>query len=101
MEKFIERHRSKISGILSCFDRVLFDGRLHAGWPEAMEKLMNRKGIRIKNFKQFVNYQSQGIKQVLRIGCSYFKVVSKVCKDDYAQRIASGTWKSPKVWCVF
>ena len=58
MQKFIEKYRSQMTGVLSCFDRVLFKGSLPLGWPDAREALLGRQGRLIKDFKVFVLEQS-------------------------------------------
>lgn len=62
VERFVAQHADRISGTISCFDRVLFKGYLPLGWPAAMEQFIARQGLRIKDFKQFVLNQSQRLK---------------------------------------
>ncbi len=54
VKKFIHQFGSQISGVISCFDRMLFKGYLPLGWPGAMEGLLARQGLRIMEFKRFV-----------------------------------------------
>ena len=56
LEKLLRQYRDRISGVLSCFDRILFKGYLPLGWGGAME------GLLIKDFKQFVMKHSERIK---------------------------------------
>ena len=48
MNAFIERHQQQITGVLSCFDRVILTGTLpeiaHAG---AMEQFLRYRNIRL------------------------------------------------------
>ena len=53
MKKFIENHGRRISGTISCFDRIMFKGHLPLGWPAAMEGLLYRNGLLIKDFGSF------------------------------------------------
>jgi hypothetical protein len=62
VQKFIDKYSDLITGTLSCFDRVVFKGYLPLGWPEAMEKLLYRQGLLIKDFKDFVSQQAQRIR---------------------------------------
>ena len=62
VKKFLNQFNEKISGAISCFDRMLFKGYLPLGWPGAMERLLAREKLRIKDFKQFVMKQSERIK---------------------------------------
>ena len=37
VKRFVEKHQAKITGTLSCFDRLVFRGLLPLAWSEAME----------------------------------------------------------------
>jgi len=54
MDKFIQRHKDKITGVISCFDRVVLTGTLpelcHAS---AMARFLRYKGIRIFDYPQW------------------------------------------------
>ena len=54
MKTFVDRHASKIRGVLSCFDRVVITGTLpdicHA---EAMTRHLRVMGIRLFDYPQF------------------------------------------------
>eukprot|EP00913_Durusdinium_trenchii_P010890 g10219.t1 len=62
VKKFINQFNEKISGVISCFDRMLFKGYLPLGWSGAMERLLAQQGLLIKDFKQFVMKHSHCIK---------------------------------------
>ena len=62
MEKFIREYYDRIFGVISCFDRILFKGYLPIDWADAMERLLMRQGLQIKDFKQFVMKHSECIK---------------------------------------
>jgi hypothetical protein len=61
VKRFIRQDNEKITGVISCFDRVLFKGYLPLGWGDAMEKFLAYQGLRIKDFGTFVKRQSQRI----------------------------------------
>ncbi|MGC9043838.1 MAG: hypothetical protein ACP5KG_08275 [Myxococcota bacterium] len=50
MELFYKKHKDKITGILSCFNRILFRGYLPIGYPQAIEDFMNRRGLLLRDF---------------------------------------------------
>jgi len=56
MERFTERHASKISGMLSCFDRIIITGTIpgicHA---EGMSGYLRLKGFRIFDYTQWAD----------------------------------------------
>ena len=63
MNNFIEKHKQKITGTISIFDRIIFKGYLPLGYPEAMENFLYRNDILIKDFRRFTKKQSQSLKQ--------------------------------------
>jgi hypothetical protein len=62
MKAFIEKHKSKITATLECFDRIIFKGYLPFSYPQAMQQFMDYNGILIKDFKPFVLKQAQKLK---------------------------------------
>jgi len=54
MKDFIETHGSKIKGVLSCFDRVLFRGYLPIQGDFAMAQFLNQSSIRFNTLKSFL-----------------------------------------------
>jgi len=90
VQQFITKHRSTITGTISCFDRMLFKGHLPLGWPGAMEGFLARQGLRIKDFGPFVNRHSERIKQhakatAERRGRPYIHLTGPIRKEDYVQ----------------
>ncbi|MBM4093966.1 MAG: MarR family transcriptional regulator [Planctomycetes bacterium] len=63
MNSFVERHREKILGVLSCFDRVVITGTLpdlcHA---EAMAGYLGKRGIRLFDYPRW----AEPLREVLR-----------------------------------
>jgi hypothetical protein len=62
MKDFLRRHESKIKGVLSGFDRVMFRGYLplQDGW--SMAQFLNQENIRFRNMKEFLLEQSMRVK---------------------------------------
>ena len=94
MKSFLNQFNEKITGVISCFDRILFKGYLPLGWPRAMEGLLFRQDILIKDFGKFVQQQSERIKlhaeRVARKQGRPFEFISdrRIRKDDDAREIA-------------
>jgi len=93
METFVRKHGEKVTGVIMCFDRVMFKGHLQLGWGEAMERLLARQGLRIKDFGRFVAEHSERVKQqALAIskaaGRPYIYLRRRIRKEDEAKRIA-------------
>jgi hypothetical protein len=62
MNEFVKKHCDKVTGTLSCFDRVLFKGYLPICYAQGMMKFLNIQGILFKDFKPFVLKQAERIK---------------------------------------
>lgn len=63
MSTLIERHESKISGVLSCFDRVVIHGTLpHVCYPEGMMRCLESAGMRVFDYPVF----AQELRDVVR-----------------------------------
>ena len=59
VKHFIDKHQARITGTLSCFDRLLFKGHLPLGWPDALERFIACQGLRIKDSKRIVTQASE------------------------------------------
>jgi hypothetical protein len=62
LHPFVKKHQAHITGVLSCFDRVIFKGYLPFCHPGAMEAFLGQKGVLLKDFKAFAISSSQAIK---------------------------------------
>jgi hypothetical protein len=55
MERFLERHRDRILGVLSGFDRVLFRGTLKSiSYVSGLEIFLSSQHVLHKNFGVYV-----------------------------------------------
>jgi hypothetical protein len=64
MEQFLLRHKDSITGVLSCFDRVLFRGTLRSiSYLDGMKAFLATHKILLKDFGAFVQGHSSRIKQ--------------------------------------
>jgi len=61
VKRFTHQYNELITGMISCFDRILFKGYLPIGWGDAMEGFLAQQGLRIKDFSKFVQKQSRRI----------------------------------------
>jgi len=56
MQHFIERHNTKIKGVLSCFDRIVLTGTIPGiCYAQGMSSFLTAKGIRIFDFTQWAD----------------------------------------------
>ena len=67
MQDFIDKHTPKITGKISCFDRIVFKGYLPISWSENMQRFIMSQGLLIKDFRAFVTKHSERIKQYAKI----------------------------------
>jgi len=64
MERFLQRHGSRILGSISGFDRVLFRGVLRSiSYVQGLDWFMGNQGVGFKDFQWFVEKFSAGIKK--------------------------------------
>jgi len=106
MNNFIEKHKQKITGTISIFDRIIFKGYLPLGYPEAMENFLYRNDILIKDFRRFTKKQSQSLKQnainyAQKENRPYQFLNGKTRKEQLAHEIADKDAIKEGLICVF
>jgi hypothetical protein len=63
MQNFIERHNTKIKGVISCFDRIVLTGTIPGiCYAEGMTSLLFKKNIRIFDYTDFVEPMREEIR---------------------------------------
>ncbi|MCD6393895.1 MAG: MarR family transcriptional regulator [Planctomycetes bacterium] len=63
MKNFVERHKSKIKGVISCFDRIVLTGTIPGiCYAQGMSSFLTAKGIRIFDFTQWADPLRQEIR---------------------------------------
>lgn len=95
MERFIQRHRSSVTGVLSGFDRIRFRGTLRLiANDRGLGALMAYLGILLKDFKDYAMSLSDQLKRA-SLGLAEaagrpvrYLASSHVCKEDLARQIA-------------
>lgn len=93
MEQFIMKNQDKITGVISCFDRLLFKGYLPISHPEGIEAFLNRKDVLLKEFKAFASGCSESLKleaieQARKAGHPFRYLNSPIRKEEEARAIA-------------
>jgi hypothetical protein len=94
VKQFIAKYGSLTTGVLSCFDRVVFRGHLSVSWARALEGLLFRQRVRIKDFGRWVERQSERVRQnAERIAGEAGRTVEYLAgsherKEDLVRRIA-------------
>lgn len=105
MKTFVDKYSDRITGVISCFDRMVFKGYLPIGWADAMESLLGRQGLLIKDFGKFVEQQSERLKDhaeqlAAKQGRPFEYINGKLRKDDYAKEIAKRDGITQGLICV-
>ena len=95
MERFLQRHQSRIVGSLSGFDRVVFRGTLRSiSYCDGFDRFLGYHKVLYRDFKPFVNGLSQTVKAHVQIvidrsGRPYIYLdSSKDSKEEIAQKVA-------------
>src|SRR5437867_13359738 len=64
MERFLDRHKDRIAGSISGFDRMRFTGTLRwMAHVDGMGKFLNSQGLLLKHFGAYIETVSEQIKQ--------------------------------------
>ena len=94
MKQFLARHRDRIMGVISGFDRVLFRGLLRSlSYPQGLERFLGHKGVLLKNFGEYVEDATTRVKQASLAHAEKldrpirYLASSEIRKEDVARRI--------------
>jgi len=108
MERFLERHRDRITGTLSGFDRVLFRGTLRSiAHVKGCEIFLYSQRVLMKDFGSYVIGLSQRLvehakEMASRLGRPYqYLPSSKASKEELAWRIVERDRLKLGLVCVF
>jgi hypothetical protein len=106
VDSFVAKHQDKITGILSCFDRMIIKGYLPFSYPLAMEGFLGWHNILIKDFPKFAKQQSTTLKTNARqlaeqAGRPVIPVPYKIRKEDHARRLAHKDGITEGLVCIF
>jgi hypothetical protein len=105
VKDFVTKHRDKITGVISAFDRLIFKGYLPFSYPAAAEKFIGHQGLLLKDFQRFVKRCSTTIKEnavsmAKKAGRPYQYLDRKVRKEDLARNIAKRDGITKGLICV-
>lgn len=107
VKDFVDQYSEKITGVVSCFDRILFKGYLPLGFGTAMERFISNQGLLLKDFKRFVTTHSETIKAHAEAMANkrerpfLYLDRNNVRKEDEARRIAQRDGITRGLVCVF
>jgi hypothetical protein len=106
VDSFVQKHSDKITGILSCFDRLIIKGYLPFSYPLSMEGFLGRHHILIKDFPALAKRQSARLKEnahqvAEQTGRPFIALPYKTRKEDYARRLAEQDGIREGLVCIF
>ena len=108
MDKFISRFADKIIGVLSGFDRLVFRGHLLPLMRDAgMYIFLNRAGVRLLDFKDYVQKTSNTIKEAAIEEAKaaerpiHYLESSRTSKEDLARRLLEEHPVDQGLVCLF
>jgi hypothetical protein len=105
LKQFLEKHRDKIVGTVSCFDRIIFKGYLPFTYPAGMAQFLKLQGVPLTDFKPFVLKQAERLKQHARRlahsnGRPYTHLYNYIRKENLARSIAQRRGVTEGLICV-
>lgn len=106
MDCFVQKYTNSLTGVISCFDRLIFKGYLPFSWADGMEGFLRSQGLKIMDFGRFVAQCSKRIQQhaervAKQAGRPYIYLDRRIRKEDEAQRIAQRDGVREGLVCVF
>ena len=107
MKTFLDKHEPKITGVLSCFDRMLFRGYLPIMSGGAMARFLNQEGIKFRDLKTFLTEHAATLKahaqaMAEREGRPYIYLASAGSrKEQRAREISRQPTALSMVWCSY
>ena len=106
MQSFITKHAEKITGVLSCFDRLIFKGYLPFSHPKGMEAFLAQRGILLKDFRAFAlehsaTIKAHGLAVAEQAGRPYIHLRKRIRKEDRVRQIIRAEGLTEGLVCVF
>jgi hypothetical protein len=106
VQSFLAKHADKITGVLSCFDRLIFRGHLPFSHPKGMEGFLAQRGVLLKDFRAFALKHSAFIKAhalglAAEAGRPYIFLRKRIRKEDRVRQIIRAEGLTEGLVCVF
>jgi hypothetical protein len=103
---FLRKHADKISGVLSCFDRVILRGHLPLSYPRGVEGFLFQQKVPLKEFKDYAPKIAERIKAhvkglVLAAGAPFRHLPSKEPMEEHARRMVAEKNLGQGIVCGF
>jgi hypothetical protein len=95
VHRFLQRHASRVMGVLAGFDRLVFRGTLmELAYARGLGRFLGRRGVLRKDFKPFAGEMTERVKEASRQRADQagrpviYLNSSKTSKEDVARKIA-------------
>jgi hypothetical protein len=103
---FLNKHAARITGVLSCFDRVIFRGYLPICHPRGLLGWLHQIGVKYTDFKNFAPQLSEQLVQHAKdtaqaAGRPYKFLPTREAKEELARQIAARDRVTAGLVCVF
>jgi hypothetical protein len=91
---FCTKHQDHITGVLSCFDRVIFRGHLPLSYAKGVEGFLYQQKVPLKNFKDYAPAIAERVKEhvkglVEQAGAPYRHLPTKEPMEAQARRVTA------------
>jgi hypothetical protein len=103
---FLAKHKDKIHGVLSCFDRVIIRGHLPLSYPKGLEGFLYQQNVLLKNFKDYAPQIADRVRDhvkaiVEKAGAPYRHLPSKEPMEEIARKMAEEKKITEGIVCGF
>jgi len=103
---FLSKHADKITGVLSCFDRIVFRGYLPISHPRGVLGWLHQQGVKYTDFKNYAPKLADRLVQHAKdtaaaAGRPYEHHPARQAKEELARKIAARDGITDGLVCVF
>lgn len=103
---FVRQHAEEITGVLSCFDRLILRGHLPHSYPRGLEAFLAQQGILRKDFKTYALKTTERIKThvkavVQQAGAPFQHLPKKERMEQRARQLAQDQGLREGIVCAF
>jgi hypothetical protein len=103
---FLVKHADKVTGVLSCFDRVIFRGYLPLSYPKGLEGFLFQQKVLLKDFKGYAPQIAERVKDhvkglVEKAGAVFRHLPKKEPMEEQARRLARDQGIREGIICGF
>jgi hypothetical protein len=103
---FLRKHRDQISGVLSCFDRLIFRGYAPLSYPKGLEGFLYQQKVPLKEFKDYAPRIAERVKDhvralVLKAGAPFRHLLTREKMEEQARALAQEKGICEGIVCGF